>query len=440
MFITKTSLSRRTVLRGLGATVSLPLLDGMVPALTATSRTAAKPTQRFSAIYVPMGMVMEQWIPASTGRDFELTPILQPLAAFRDQLTVVSGLDNAGRGHAGAATSFLTNVRVKSGGATILAGVSVDQLLAQHVGQDNRLPSLELGLESVALVGDCENTNCGYLDALAYSTPTTPLPVECNPRQLFERLFGDPEATTPERRLARIRENRSLLDSLTDEVADLTRQIGPTDRGKVSEYLQAVREVERRIQKAETDNAEVPINLEAPLGAPSDYGDHARLMFDLQALAFQSDSTRVSTFLMEREFSSRRFTEVGVDAPHHSTSHHPDPFARNEGISRINTYQASLLGHFLQRLSSTPDGDGSLLDHTVVLYGSGLSDGNIHLPQNLPILLAGRGAGTLKGGTHLATKGGVPLANLHMSLLDKFGVRVEKLGNSNGRVEGLSGI
>jgi hypothetical protein len=438
MFISKMAMSRRTLLRGIGATVALPLLDGMVPALTALAKTAAKAPMRFNGIYVPMGMIMENWTPKTTGAGFELTPIMQPLTALKDRLTIVSGLNNAGVGHPGAASAFLTDVRAK-GGANILAGVSMDQLIAQKIGQDNKLPSLELGLESLAMVGDCENANCGYLTTLAYSTPTTPLPAETNPREVFERLFGDPESTTPAKRLARIRENRSLLDSVTSDVADLQRRIGNGDRAKVNEYLEAVREVERRIQKAEKENDDLPPTMDAPSGVPAVYGDHAKLMFDLQALAFQSDSTRVITMMMERETSSRRFPEIGLNEPHHSTTHNPDVSARLENITMINTYQVSLLSYFLERLAKTPDGDGTLLDHSVVLYGSGLSDGNIHLPENIPILVAGGGCGTLKGGLHLQHKA-VPLANLHMALMDKFGVHVDKLGNSTGTVEGLSGV
>jgi hypothetical protein len=438
MFITKKAISRRTILRGIGTTLALPLLDGMVPAFTALAKTAAKAPIRFNGIYVPMGMIMENWTPKTTGSGFELTPIMQPLTAFKDRLTIVSGLNNAGVGHPGAASAFLTDVRAK-GGANILAGVSMDQLIAQKIGQDNKMPSLELGLESLAMVGDCENANCGYLTTLAYSTPTTPLPAETNPREVFERLFGDPENTTPAKRMARIKENRSLLDSLTTDVADLQRRIGTGDRAKVTEYLEAVREVERRIQKAEKENDDLPPTMDAPAGVPAVYGDHAKLMFDLQALAFQSDSTRVITMMMERETSSRRFPEIGLNEPHHSTTHNPDVAARLENITMINTYQVSLLSYFLERLAKTPDGDGTLLDHSVILYGSGLSDGNIHLPENIPILVAGGGCGTLKGGIHMQHKG-VPLANLHMALMDKFGVHVDKLGNSTGAVEGLSGV
>jgi hypothetical protein len=351
-------------------------------------------------------------------------------------MTVVSGMNNYGIGHAGAASAFLTDVRAR-GGANIFAGVSMDQLIAKQAGQDNKLPSLEMGLESLALIGDCENSNCGYLSTLAYATPTTPLPAETNPREVFERLFGDPESATPAKRLERIQANRSLLDSLSEDVNALTHKVGGSDKSKITEYLDAVREVERRIQKAESENDKVPENLEAPRSVPQVYGDHAKLMFDLQALALQSDTTRVATFLMERESSSRRFPEIGMDAPHHSTTHNPDVAARLENITMINVYQASLLAHFLDRLAKTQDGDGSLLDHTVVLYGSGLSDSNIHLPENVPILVAGGSGAGLKGGVHVTTKG-TPLANLHMTLLDKFGVKVEKLGNSNGRLQGVT--
>jgi len=440
MFITKKAISRRTVLRGMGAALALPLLDGMVPALTAQNRTAAKPIMRFGAVYVPMGMIMENWTPKTTGAAFEMTPIMAPLEPYRDQLTVLTGLDNAASGgHNGAPTAFLTSMR-GANGAIMRAGTSMDQHVAQKIGQGNRLPSLELGLESAALVGDCENTACGYINTLAYSTPTTPLPVETDPRQVFERLFGDPEATTPEARIARLRANKSLLDSLLQDVSALNSQVGNADKNKINEYLDAVREVERRIQKAEVDSLSAPpIDIEAPMGAPAVYGDHAKLMFDLLALAFQSDLTRVSTMLMERELSSRRFPEIGLNDPHHSTTHNPDVSARLEMITMINTYQTSLFAHFVEKLAKTQDGDGSLLDHTVLVYGSGLSDGNIHYGYNLPITLVGKGAGALKGGTHLKYDA-LPMANMHLSLMDKFGVPMEKFGNSTGQLEGLSGI
>ncbi len=440
MFITKKAISRRTVLRGMGAALALPLLDGMVPALTAQSRTAAKPIMRFGAVYVPMGMIMENWTPKTTGRAFEMTPIMAPLASYRDKLTVLTGLDNAASGgHNGAPTAFLTSMK-GANGAIMRAGTSMDQHVAQKIGQGNRLPSLELGLESAALVGDCENTACGYINTLAYSTPTTPLPVETDPRQVFERLFGDPEATTPEARIARLRANKSLLDSLLEDVSSLNSQVGNSDKLKLNEYLEAVREVERRIQKAEVESLSAPpIDMEAPMGAPSVYGDHAKLMFDLLVLAYQSDLTRVSTMLMERELSSRRFPEIGLNDPHHSTTHNPDVSARLEMITMINTYQTSLFAHFVDRLAKTPDGDGSLLDHTTMIYGSGLSDGNIHFGYNLPLLLAGGGAGSIKSGTHLKYDA-LPMANLHLTLMDKFGVPMEKFGNSSGQLEGLSGL
>jgi hypothetical protein len=438
MFITKKALNRRTILRGMGATLALPLLDSMIPALSALSKTAGKPIMRFGAVYVPMGIIMENWTPKITGNGFEITPILQPLSAFRDRLTLLSGLDSVGSGHPNATVAFLTDVRGAQG-ANIHAGVSVDQFLASKIGQDNKLPSLEVGIESLALVGDCENTNCGYLNTLSYSSATTPLPVETNPREVFERLFGDADSGDPAARLARIQQKRSLLDSLTHDVAALDRRLGSGDRGKMNEYLQAVREVERRIQKAESENAETPATMEAPEGAPVLYADHVKLMFDLQLLAYQSDSTRVSTFMMSRESSNRRYPEAGVPEPHHSTTHHLDVQTRMTNVTKINTYHTALFASYLDKLANTPDGDGSLLDHMIILYGSGLSDGNLHYGINLPLILAGGGAGTLKGGRHLQYSS-EPLANLHLTLMDKYGVEVEQMGNSTGRVEGLSGV
>jgi hypothetical protein len=433
MIITKMALSRRTMLRGMGAALALPFLDSMMPAL-ATVSAAQKPL-RFGAYYVPMGIMMENWTPKTVGTGFDFAPIMQPAEAFRDHLTVVSGLDSVGSGHPNATVAFLTDVR-SSPGANIFAGVSMDQLVAAKIGQDNKLPSLELGIETMALVGDCENRSCTYYQTLAYRTATTPLPVECDPRVVFERLFGDPESTTPAARLERIGEQRSVLDSITDDVGDLNRRIGHGDRAKVGEYLDAVREVERRIQKAEASSASSP-DVEAPAGIPATYADHVKLMFDLQVLAFQSDLTRVSTMLLGRESSNHRYAEAGVPEPHHSMTHHPEAAGRLENVTKINAYHVSLFAHMLEKMAATPDGDGSLLDHTILLYGSGLSDGNLHLGSNVPILLAGRGNGSLKGGRHVRYDG-KPLANLHMALMDKYGVQVDKLGNSTGMVEGLS--
>ncbi len=433
MFITKMALNRRTVLRGIGATLALPLLDSMVPALTAIERTAAKPMVRFGSIYVPMGIIMENWSPKTTGTGFEVTPILQPLTPFKEHLTLLSGLDSVGSGHPNATVAFLTDVRGAQG-ANIHAGISMDQYLAQHIGQDTRLPSLEVGIESLALVGDCENTNCGYLNTLSYSSPETPLPVETNPREVFERLFGDSDSADPAARLARIQQKRSLLDSLSRDVAVLDRRLGKGDRAKVTEYLTAVREVERRIQKAEADNANNPATIDAPDGTPTDYAEHVKLMFDLQILAYQSDSTRVSTFMMSRESSNRRYPEAGVPEPHHSTTHHLDIPIRMTNVSKINTFHTALFAYYLDKLSKTKDGDGSLLDHMLILYGSGLSDGNLHYGNNLPLIIAGKGNGALKSGRHIKYPS-TPLANMHLALLDKFGVAVESMGNSTGRVE-----
>jgi hypothetical protein len=438
MFITKKALSRRTVLRGMGATLALPLLDGMVPALTALQKTAAKPTMRFGAIYEPMGVIMENWTPKTAGSNFEMTPILQPLASVRDRMTIVTGVDSVGSGHPAACTAFLTNERGRQG-AEIRAGISVDQHIAKKIGQETRLPSLELSLESIAMVGDCENTSCGYLMTLSYSTPTTPLPTESSPREIFERLFGDADSADPAARLARIKQKRSLLDLLQSDVAALQRRIGTGDKSKVTEYFDAVREVERRIQQAEADSAEAPPTMEPPNGTPASFEEHAKLMFDLQLLAYQTDLTRVGTFMLGRESSNRRFPEAGVPEPWHSTTHHLDVTSRMTNVTKINTFHTAMVGYYLDRMAKTPDGDGSLLDHSIILYGSGLSDGNLHYGSDLPLVLIGGGAGTLKGGRHLQY-GSVPLANLHLSLMDKYGVQVEKMGNSTGRIEGLSGV
>jgi hypothetical protein len=388
---------------------------------------------RFGSIYVPMGIIMENWTPTLTGSGFELTPILQPLQAHKQNLTLLTGLDSVGSGHPNATVAFLTDVRGAQG-ANIHAGISMDQYLAQNIGQNNRLPSLEVGIESLALVGDCENTNCGYLNTLSYSAPTTPLPVETNPREVFERLFGDADSGDPAARLARIKEKRSLLDSLSHDVSVLDRRLGSGDRSKMNEYLTAVREVERRIQMAEAQNSDSAATIDAPDGTPTDYAEHVKLMFDLQLLAYQSDMTRVATFMMSRESSNRRYPEAGVPEPHHSTTHHLDIPTRMTNVTKINAYHTSLFAYYLDKLSNTKDGDGSLLDHMAILYGSGLSDGNLHYGNNLPLILAGKGSGTLKSGRHIRYSP-TPLANMHLALLEKFGVEVEKLGNSTGKVE-----
>ena len=444
MMITKKALPRRTVLRGVGATLALPLLDGMVPALTALSRTAAAPVRRLGVVYVPNGIVMEQWTPLGEGAGFEITPILKPLARFRDRLLVVSGLSNKGPDdiHETGATSFLTGVPPKrTQGSELGAGVSMDQLVAREAGRHTQLASLELALESGDDVGTCGGGyTCAYTNTISWRSATTPLPMETNPRTVFERLLGDTGGTDPAARLARIEQNRSLLDAVTDKVAHLRRDLGPRDRHKLGEYLDAVRDIERRIEKAEAQVDQPLPDIAAPLGVPASFDEHAKLMFDLQVLAYQTDLTRVISFMISREYSGRTYPEIGVPEAHHPTSHHQNDPDKLDKLTRINTYHTTLLAHFLDRLEATPDGDGTLLDHVTLLYGGGLSDGNRHSSENLPVLLAGGGAGALDGGRHVRCPDPTPMSNLHVTLMDKLGVPVERFGTSDGEIGELSAV
>jgi len=438
MFITKRRLSRRTVLRGMGASIALPLLDSMVPAMTALAQTVAKPVIRFGAYYVPNGVIPGQWFPTAEGAGFEFTPSLKPLEPFRDRLLVLSGLDSVPppppgerqfNNHADASTRFLTDT---TPGRAVRAGISVDQLIAKASGQDTALPSLEIALESVDSGATCDfGRSCVYTGTIAWAGPESPLPMEQSPTAAFERLFGDSASTESGARRLRMRERSSILDSLVGEVAGLQSRVSPADRSKISGYLESVRDVERRIARAIAHNAEVPV-INRPADSPESFAEHARLMFDLQLLAFQGDVTRVSTFMIGREFSGRTYSEIGVPDAHHPISHHRRDAGRMEKCAKINHYHVSLFSEFVDKLKQTPDGDGSLLDHVVMLYGAGMSEGNGHIPLNLPILLIGGGGGALKSGRHIKAPAGTPLANLHVTLLNKMGVPTERHGNSTG--------
>jgi hypothetical protein len=431
MIITGKSLSRRTVLRGLGATLALPLLDGMVPAL-ARAATAARPVRRLGVVYVPNGMMMPSWTPAAEGTDFEFTTILKPLEPFRDRLLVVSGLNGppSTGAHAGASTRFLTGVAAKPSDSELVAGVSMDQFAARELGRETQLASLELALEGRDFAGSCDiGYSCGYTNTIAWKGDTTPLPMENNPRIVFERLFGDGGTTDSAARLARIKTNRSILDSVSEKTDALSRKLGARDRDKLSQYLEAVRDVERRIERAEEQSSqELPV-VEQPAGAPARYDEHARLMFDLQVLAYQTDLTRVITFMLGREISGRTYPEIGVYEAHHPTSHHQNDRVKIASLTKINAFHTTLFSYYLEKLRATPDGEGTLLDHVAILYGSGMSDSNAHSPSNLPLLVVGGAAGQLKGGRHVKHAGEV-LSNLHLSLLDKIGAPIEKIGNS----------
>jgi uncharacterized protein DUF1552 len=451
MIITKMALPRRTFLRGLGATLALPMLDAMVPALSVAAKAATKPLCRLGFVYIPNGVSMNStvnyWTPKGEGTNFELSPILSPLEPFRRQLTIVSGLaqhqgESLGDGngeHTRATATWLSGVHpLKTEGANIRVGTTADQIAAAQFGKDTVLPSLEMISSEIDLVlgGQCEaGYSCAYMNTVSWQSPTTPLPVENNPSVVFERLFG--EGGTAEERVERMRQKRSVLDRVTDDLARLQRTLGPGDRTRVAEYVEAVREIERRIQTAEEQNATSTLPVpERPTGIPTRFDDHVKLLFDLQWLAFQSDLTRVFTLMYGRELNSRSYPEIGISDPHHGLSHHGDKPENLEKYSRVNKFHVEQFAYFLEKLRSTPDGDGNLLDHTMLLYGGAMSNPNVHLHVNLPLVVAGGGTGQLKGGRHLAYRpdDAIPMTNLLVTLLDKAGVAVDRIGDNTGRL------
>jgi len=444
MNIFKKTLSRRTVLRGLGASLALPLLDSMIPALSSASAQAAQPTKRLGVVYVPNGMAMKSWTPATEGTDFEITRILQPLAAYQDRMLVLTGLNgprsNAGV-HASASTRFLTGAIPARVESDLQAAVSIDQLVARQLGRETQLGSLELALDKNDVFGSCDiGFSCQYTSTIAWRDANTPLPMETNPRLVFERLFGDIGTTDPAVRLQRIRKDQSLLDAVSDRVSELNRSVGAGDRARLDQYLDAVRDVERRIQMAEAQsNRELP-EVEQPSGIPDSYEEHAKLMFDMQVLAYQTDLTRVITFMLGRELSGRTYAEIGVPDSHHPTSHHRDDPVLYEKVTKINEFHTSLFAYYLDKLDATPDADGSLLDNMLLLYGAGMSDSNRHSNAGLPLVLLGGGAGTLKGGRHIRYRSGTPINNLHLTMLDKMGVPMDNLGYSTDQLDLLSGV
>jgi hypothetical protein len=451
MYITQKHLSRRTMLRGLGAALGLPLLDSMVPAAVALQQTAARPLRRLGVVYVPNGMNMAEWTPSAEGDAFPLSSILEPLAPVREHLLVVSGtcseladaqMGEGGGDHSRGQAAFLTGAHAKKvQGGDAEAGISMDQIAALELGRETQLASLELALEQNDVVGGCEfGLSCAYSSTIAWRNATTPIPMEADPRAVFERMFGAADSTDPRARALRLRRDRSVLDSVMEQLARLDQRIGPGDRAKVTEYADAVRDVERRIQTAEKQSRiELP-SVEQPAGVPTSFEAYGKVMFDLLALAYQTDLTRVCTFLVGREQSGRTYPEVGVPEAHHPISHHAGNPGQLAKLAKVNRFHMTLFAHLLERLRSTPDGDGSLLDHSVLLYGAGISDSNMHLHHELPILLAGGGAGRIRGNRHLRVGKHTPLANLHVSVLEKLGVPVERLGDSTGRIETLSGV
>lgn len=439
MIVSKKALPRRTVLRGAGAAIALPLLDAMVPSMTALAASPAKPVRRLGYVYIPMGAHIPRWTPnCPNGKLTELSPSLASLEKVRDQLTVVTNteLRNAYPGtHATSNASFLSAAKAKWTESTDYElGTTIDQIAAKQMGQATRLPSLELAMDLLSVVGQCDNGfACVYQNNLSWSSPTTPLPAEAHPRIAFERLFG--EGGSPAERAADLRKNASLLDWVGADIARLKSKLGPGDRSKVTDYLDTVRELERRIQKAEaeTANSKMP-DLDRPVGVPASYADHAKMMFDLQVLALQADVTRVITFQLARETSNRTYPEIGVTEPHHPLTHNGGNLEKLAKVAQINAFHVSLFAYFLEKLKATPDGDGTLLDHSLYIYGSGMSDADKHSHTNLPILLAG---GPATGGRHIRFNKVTPLANVHLTMLDKAGVRLDSFQDSTGRIPEL---
>jgi hypothetical protein len=450
MIVTRKYLHRRTFLRGMGAVIALPVLDAMTPAFAAATRVATKSPLRLAFTYVPNGITMVDWTPKGEGPGFDFTRVMKPLEKFREDTLVLSGLSHRngnalgdGPGdHARAAASYLTGVHPrKTAGADIQNGISVDQIAAQSLGSQTRFPSLELGCDDSRTVGNCDSGySCAYTNSLAWRGPATPMPPETNPRLVFERLFGDLDTSLPpETRARRLRHRRSILDLVSERTAQLSQDLGPADKRKIDEYLSSIREIERRIEKSEQDLTGLNPAIDKPTGIPVLYADYIKLMFDLQMVAFQTDLTRVVTMMMGREGSMRTYPEIGVPDPHHPLTHHRNNAEWIEKVTKINSLHMELFAGFIEKMKATPDGDGSLLDHSLIIYGSGLSDGNRHTHNDLPVLMVGRGGG-FKVGTHIAYPKDTPMTNLFLTLLDRMGVQEEKIGDSTGQIEHLSAI
>jgi hypothetical protein len=443
MMVFKRSIPRRTVLRGAGAALALPLLDAMFPAFASATQTASRLATRLSFFTVPNGIIMDKWTPTAVGKNYAVTPVLEPLTPFKDRMVVLSGLANnearklefeiAGD-HPRACSAYLTATHPRmTSGADIRCGVSVDQVAARELGKHTQLPSLEIGLE-MPMVGACESAySCVYYNTIVWSGPGTPLPMENRPRAVFERLVGD--TTDPVERAVRIKENRSILDLVSQDLKRLMRSVGESDRAKLDQYSDAVRSVEQQIAVAERRSSTDILTMEKPIGIPVLFSDYAKLMVDLQVLAFQGDITRVSTFMVGHEMGGRAYPELGFGDPHHSLTHHQGDTAKIEKVIEINVFHASVYRYFLERLRSVPDGDGSLLDHALLVYGSALSDGNMHLYKDLPVLVVGGGVAGIEGDRHVRYPENTPIANLYLTLLDKLGIHLESFGDSTGRID-----
>jgi len=441
MMISKKALPRRTFLRGASAMLALPLLDAMIPAATALAATAAAPVKRIGYVFMPMGCDITRWTPEGSGKLDQLSPILSPLEPIKQHVTLLTNMElkTAYPGsHATSNSAFLSAASAKhTESSDYFLGTTADQIAAQQIGRETQLPSLEMAMDMVQMVGQCDNGYaCVYQNNLSWSSPTTPLPAEAHPRLVFEQLFG--EGGSRADRQAALRQRASLLDFVKDDIGRLGKTLGAADRNKVDEYLTAVRSVEQRIQKAERDVNDNPLrDLDRPVGVPASYADHARLMFDLQILAMQGDVTRVITFQLARETSTRTYPEIGVSDPHHPLTHHGNDPAKIARMAKINTFHVGLFAEFVAKLAAVKEGNGTLLDNSLYLYGSGMGNPNLHDHSNLPIIVAGGAAGGMKGGRHIRFEKNTPLANLHLTLLEKVGVKLDKFGDSDGRVNSL---
>jgi Protein of unknown function (DUF1552) len=447
MIVMKKSISRRTLLRGLGVTVALPLLDAMVPAMTAWADTPAKAVRRLGVIYHPNGVIYDKWLPTGVGTNFQLSPTLAGLQPFRDKLTVVTGLSmdqaealgDGGGDHSRACGAYLSGVHVKKSDTVVEGGISMDQIAARAFERETQLSSLQLQMDDNSIVGSCDvGYSCAYSSTVSWLTPTLPLMTENNPRVVFERLFGASDSTDPKVRAARLQKDRSVLDSVTDRVKQLQRQLDTSDKRKVNDYLTSLRDVERRIQKTEEQSAKEVPDVARPAGIPESFDEHAHLLYDLQLLAYQSDITRVITFMYGREQSPRPYPQIGVPEPHHPVTHHQNDPVKMEKCVKIQQYHLKLFAEYLEKLRNTPDGNGTLLDNVMLLYGSGISNSDRHTHGPLPTLLVGGGGGALKGGHHVVYPDHTPLTNLQLTMLNMLGVPTATLGDSTGQFKELS--
>ena len=455
MFLTKKAIARRAFLKGLaGTTIALPLLDSMIPAMmNAAEAASSKAPVRMGFAYVPNGIINlnGEWKPSKIGAGFEFASTMKPLEPYRDRLLVLSGLtQNGGRAlgdgggdHARAGASWLTGVHPKkTEGADIHSGISADQIAAREFGKQTQIASMEIGLEAAGLAGGCDSGySCAYTNTVSWRSPTTPLPVEVNPRAVFERLFGDGQSTDPKARLARMKEDSSILDFMLEDVSRMKVGLGARDKGKLTQYLDAIRDIERRIQLAEVQNANFKMPLmDKPGGIPDDFGEHAKLMIDLQVIAFQADLTRIGTFMIAREGSNRSYKQIEVPDGHHSVTHHQQDADKIAKTVKINEFHVKTFAYYVEKMKNTPDGDGSLLDHSMLLYGSSINDGNRHTHDDLPLVLVGGANGQIKGGRHIAYPNETPMNNLLITMLDKAGVKTEKFGDGTGEIDHLSDV